>query len=198
MLKCRCPKCGWGYSVPDDITGKTVRCQKCRSTLLAKSAGGKTILALAGVDGAAATQTIPPTADAEPFAFAPPGRPARSRGGWGVVAAFGGFAVLLLLIAGGTAWWRFRDSPVAIGRSLDTTPTREEFERRVRACKSADDLLRQLGRPDRTMPMGDNGEEWTYDKASRDPISGKTDASAVIRFSRTPFQTESVRYWPGY
>lgn len=125
MLKCRCPNCGWSYSVPADITGKQVRCQKCRVTLLAKAIGGKTVLVLAVVDGDAPTQKLAPTVEGDPFAFNREAPLRRRSGGWGVVVAFGGMALAFLLIAGAAAWWRFRDSPDDARRALqELTPAK--------------------------------------------------------------------------
>ncbi len=132
--KCRCPKCGWVYNVPDDIIGKSTRCQKCRETLLVRAIGGKTALVLAGVSGSAPTQSIAMPA---PIAAKPVPPVRRSRTPY--ILAGAGCLVLFALFGiagGGIALWMSRapgNSPTRTGSDtmsqsgrIPTPPTSEE------------------------------------------------------------------------
>jgi hypothetical protein len=148
MQRCACPSCLASFKVPPDIVGKEVTCPRCSCRLVARSIGGKTTLALAGVDGAAATRNLPaanlpPPATADPFAFAPASRPARQSGGWGIVIAFGGVAVFIALVAAAVIAYRLSQSPGEAKQALrDLLPAED---RTPVAKMTADACIKEWG-----------------------------------------------------
>lgn len=60
--------------------------------------------------------------------------------------------------------------------------TREELEK-ILAGKDRDQVLEIMGRPDRTYETSD-GENWSYDRVARDPVSGKIDSFSTVRFGK--------------
>ena len=58
--------------------------------------------------------------------------------------------------------------------------SRDDFELLVGL--TADEVLRAVGRPDQTGSTG-GLDYWTYYNRTRDPVTGRTDAIAVLHFS---------------
>jgi hypothetical protein len=61
---------------------------------------------------------------------------------------------------------------------VKVTPTRDEFAKLV-VGKTEAELIAALGKPDRTSPVGDD-TWWHYDKAAKDPVTGKVDLSTTV------------------
>lgn len=68
--------------------------------------------------------------------------------------------------------------------------TREEF-RQLAIGKTGQELIDAIGRPETTSEGG--FVIWVYKKLTYDPITGKTDADAMVLFDREG-RVESVRY----
>jgi hypothetical protein len=59
--------------------------------------------------------------------------------------------------------------------------TREEFKSLVMG-KTADGVLKAVGKPDSTLEFGDE-PSWYYKRVTTDPVSGKVDYSAQLIFA---------------
>jgi outer membrane protein assembly factor BamE (lipoprotein component of BamABCDE complex) len=59
--------------------------------------------------------------------------------------------------------------------------TREEFERLV-IGKTKDEVIKAVGRPDRTSKQAEGTEYWYYSDVIRDPITGKLDRQVQVVF----------------
>lgn len=73
-------------------------------------------------------------------------------------------------------------------------PTREAFEKSHKG-KSKDDVLKALGRPKSTIPIGTR-EAWSYNYATHDPIAAKDDVRTSLWFDAEG-KVESFDYRPG-
>lgn len=102
---------------------------------------------------------------------------------WLILAGVGG---ILLLCGGVTAFGVYM--LYGVGKAVqEARPThakrftRDEF-REMLMEKTKEEVIAAVGRPEYTTEPG-SGHYWRYGNITYDPVSGKTDASAYVRFN---------------
>lgn len=190
MLRCTCPSCLKAIKVPPDIAGKQITCPACHSGLTARTSGGKTILALAGVDGSAPTQAMPAVEPPRPVK-----RPQAKKAmlwPWLLGGAIVAVGLLTIAVVGIVV------SIAAIGRLAATDApaamSAAEFEQKVKACRTKKEIMERIGKPD------DSGgtkidSPWLYRDRVMDPITGKAWSQAWIYFADGTEVPKEITYY---
>lgn len=93
-------------------------------------------------------------------------------------AALAAALIVVLLGCGGAAAPRGNKGGAEKGGKVEELPTRKEFEVKVLG-KSTDELLKMLGKPERTSVILDQ-DNWTYKNVCRDPVTDKPDRDVTL------------------